>query len=116
VLRIANAPRTVVQSRARTVPCNLARNLRRLERGCEIVSSVSASGARVTYTLHYPNKMTQTFRDIADRRGHSLHVFNVVVVPPSAAASVVVRVTVTAVLRDGTRLHTATTRFRVSRP
>jgi hypothetical protein len=115
VLKISNAPRIVVQSRPRTAPCDLARNLKKLEQGCEIVSSVSASGARVTYTLSYPNKVTQTFRDTADKRGHSLHVFNVVAAPSLGTASVIVRVTVSAVLRDGTPLHPATTRFQIRR-
>jgi hypothetical protein len=87
VLEVHNRPAVITGGRMR--PCDLASNLKRLLPGCEIISSVSAPGARVVYTIAYPRvkgrSFVQTFEDRADARGHSLHAFNVAYLPPVGA-------------------------------
>jgi hypothetical protein len=74
----------------------------------------------VTYLLTYPDGTKQTFMDLADDRGHSLHIFNVAYVPPVGAAhggaSTIVRVAVVATLPDGTTLKPGKTRFVTATP
>jgi hypothetical protein len=115
---VHNRPRTV--KGGRTTSCDLTTNLHQLQSGCEIVSSVSRARASVMYTLSYPSVagqagVHQTFKDTADFRGHSLHIFNVPYLPPMGAThgslETIVRVTMVATLPDGTTLYTGTTRF-----
>jgi hypothetical protein len=118
VLVIHNSPRTVVGGRSR--PCDLAGNTKGAnERGCEIVSSVSAAGAMVTYTLTYQDGSTQRFVDRADSRGHSLHPFNVVYRPSAHKGHkphrVAARISVQADLPAGTVLGPVYVRFAVIR-
>jgi hypothetical protein len=95
--------------------------MKKLESGCEIVSSVSARGARVVYTVTYPGpqNLRQTFTDRADLRGHSLHIFNVPYLPPvgsmHGAPATIARVTVAATLPGGGTLKAGATRFVVVR-
>lgn len=116
---VRNKPATV--KGGRTTPCGLIANLIKLQKGCEIISSISRPGARVTYTLVYPARsgLRQVFVDRADRRGHSLHVFNVPYTPPVGARHgsppTVVRVTVSATLPNGSKLRSGDTRFVVVR-
>ncbi len=69
--------------------CDLQTNLKHLSPGCEIISSISAPGAAVVYTIVYPKlngqQIIQSFTDTADYRGHSLHIFNVPYLPPVGA-------------------------------
>jgi len=119
VVVVHNAPRTVTGGRLAS--CDLLPNLKKLEPGCIVISSISGSRARVVYTLTYPgtNGPTQVFTDTADFRGHSLHIFNAVYLPPAGAAhgspSTVVQVSVSATSQDGTTLQAGTTRFTVIR-
>jgi hypothetical protein len=89
------------------------------ERGCEIVSSVSAPGAAVSYTLTYADGSTQHFTDTADRRGHSLHAFNVAYRPAAAAGHGTGRAAATilvqATLTNGDVLVPVHVRFAVMR-
>jgi len=116
---VRNKPATV--KGGRTTPCGLIANLIKLQKGCEIISSISRPGARVTYVLVYPARsgLRQVFVDRADRRGHSLHVFNVPYTPPvgvrHGSPPTVVRVTVSAVLPNGSKLRSGDTRFVVVR-
>ena len=117
-LVIHNNPRTVLGGRSKA--CDLAGNTRGArEGGCEIVSSVSAAGAMVTYTLTYQDGSTQHFTDRADSRGHSLHPFNVAYRPPEKKGQKVVRmvarIAVRAVLSDGVTLGPVNLRFAVMR-
>jgi hypothetical protein len=115
---VHNKPSTVAGGR--TKPCDLQANLTHLSRGCEIISSISARGARVVYTIVYPKRngrqLRQTFTDTADRRGHSLHIFNVPYLPPPGstrgAAATVARVTVAVTLARPARTALAPFSFR----
>jgi hypothetical protein len=110
VLQIHNKPRTVIGGR--TADCDLAGNTNgALEGGCEIVSSVSAPGATVVYTLTFADKSQATFTDTADARGHSLHPFNVAFIPTTFRS--VAYISVSATLPDGTKLGPVNTRFAV---
>jgi hypothetical protein len=117
-LTIHNNPRTVVGGRI--ADCDIPSNTNGAhEPGCEIVSSVSAPGAVVIYTLTYADKSTQTFTDTADYRGHSLHPFNVAYTPPAGtrhgSPPTVAYITISATLPDGTTLGPMKTRFAVIR-
>jgi hypothetical protein len=110
-LIIHNKARTEIGGR--THACDLAKNTNGAkQRGCEIVSSVSAPGATVTYTLTYADGSSQHFTDTADRRGHSLHPFNVAYRPTARS---VARITVQATLPGGTMLGPVKVRFAVMR-
>jgi hypothetical protein len=121
LVAVHNAPRTVTGGRSK--PCDLRSNLKILAKGCEIISSVSAPGARVLYTLTYRPRhghvARETFRGTADARGHSLHVFNIPFVPPPGARhgspETLVQVTVAATLPSGRVLAPATTHFVLAR-
>jgi hypothetical protein len=96
-LVIYNEWRTEVGGR--TLPCDIPGNTNgEHEPGCEIVSSIWLPGASVTYTVTYPDGSRQTFTDVADYRGHSLHPFNVAYLP------------------QGLRVGPVRTRFAVIRP
>jgi hypothetical protein len=114
-LQIHNKPRTVTGGR--TTDCDLAGNTNgALEGGCEIVSSVSAPGATVVYTLTFADKSQETFTDTADARGHSLHPFSVAYKPPAKGPHrTVAYISVSATLPDGTTLGPMKTRFAVQR-
>jgi hypothetical protein len=90
-----------------------------VERGCEIVSSVSAPGAMVTYTLTFADKITATFTNTADFRGHSLHPFSIAYLPPvgskHGSPPTVAYISVSATLPDGSTLGPVKTRFAVIR-
>lgn len=117
-VEVHNAPRTV--KGGRTTLCDLKKNMQKLEQGCAIISSISAPGIKVVYTIAYPGpgNLRQTFTDTTDRRGHSLHVFNVpYLAPPGAkhgSPATIARVTV-AVLAGGSVLQPGGTRFVVAR-
>jgi hypothetical protein len=118
VLVIHNSPRTVIGGRSR--PCDLTRNTRGAnEHGCEIVSSVSAAGAIVTYMLTYQDGSKQRFVDRADSRGHSLHPFNVIYQPPAhkgqKPSRVMAHISVQADLPAGTVIGPVNVRFAVIR-
>lgn len=116
---VHNAPRTVKGGRTR--PCDLLSNLKKLGIGCEIISSVSIPGAKVSITITYPGRtvLSQTFKGTTDSRGHSLHIFNVPYMPPAGARhgtdATIARVTVIVTASDGTVLPAATTRFSIVR-
>jgi hypothetical protein len=116
-LAIHNANRTVVGGR--TAPCDLPGNTNGAhEPGCEIVSSIWLPGARVTYTITYADGSRQTFTDVADARGHSLHAFNVRYRPPATGhyrRTNMARILVSAVSRDGIWRAARMTRFTVVR-
>lgn len=117
ILVLHNRAKTVLGGR--TADCDLPGNTAgRIERGCEILSSLWLPGARVTYTVRYADDTTQTFTDTADSRGHSLHAFNVAYLPKpakSGLARAVVLVDVQAVLPDGTSAGTTSIRFAAQR-
>jgi hypothetical protein len=117
-LVVHNSPRTIVGGGAN--PCTIAGNTNgKKEPHCEIVSSISAPGASVTYTLKFANGTTLTFDDTADKRGHSLHPFAVSYLPARGSKhgqpSTVARIVVTAKLTDGATLGPVTVRFAVIR-
>jgi len=117
-LVIHNAPRTV--KGGHSADCDLQANLTQLTEGCVIVSSISAPGATISYSLLYPGSggQEQKFTDTADFRGHSLHIFGVAYLPPAGSAHgsplTVVKVTVSATLADGSSLGPVGTRFVVA--
>ena len=114
-----------------TAACALQTDRSKLSQGCIIISSISAPGATVVYTLTYPAAITptlsatasvtntDTFTDTADYRGHSLHVFNAAYLPPVGAKHgsplTIVRVSVSATTQDGMALLPGRTRFTVVR-
>ena len=126
---VHNAPRTVMGGH--TAACALQTDRSKLSQGCIIISSISAAGATVVYTLTYPAAITptlsatasvtntDTFTDTADYRGHSLHVFNAAYLPPVGAKHgsplTIVRVSVSATTQDGMALLPGRTRFTVVR-
>jgi len=116
-LAIHNAPRTV--KGGHSADCDLQANLTQLTAGCVIVSSISAPGATISYSLLYPGSggQEQKFTDTADFRGHSLHIFGVAYLPPAGSTHgsplTVVKVTVSATLADGSSLGPVGTRFVV---
>jgi hypothetical protein len=118
---VHNAPRTV--KGGNTQACDLATNLQHLSTGCIVISSTSAPGAAVVYTLVYPKvngvQFIQSFTDFADSRGHSLHIFNVPYVPPQGAKhgspETIVQVKVSATMTNHYALPDVTTRFVVAR-
>ncbi|MGH2391625.1 MAG: hypothetical protein ACRDIE_25795, partial [Chloroflexota bacterium] len=117
-LVVHNNARTEIGGR--TQACDLAKNTNGAkQRGCEIVSSVSAPGATITYTLTYQDGSTQHFTDTADSRGHSLHPFNVAYRPAAGTGHLVVRsvahITVLAMLPGGAMLGPVHVRFAVIR-
>ncbi len=128
-VQVHNAPRTVMGGH--TAACALQTDRGKLSQGCIIISSISAAGATVVYTLTYPAAITPTlsatasvtntdiFTDTADDRGHSLHVFNAAYLPPVGAKHgsplTIVRVSVSATTQDGMALLPGRTRFTVVR-
>jgi len=116
-LAIHNAPRTV--KGGHSADCDLQANLTQLTEGCVIISSISAPGATISYSLLYPGSggQEQKFTDTADFRGHSLHIFGVAYLPPAGSTHgsplTVVKVTVSATLADGSSLGPVGTRFVV---
>jgi hypothetical protein len=117
MLIIHNSNRTEVGGR--TAPCDIAGNTNGAhEPGCEIVSSIWLPGATVSYTLTYADGSVQTFTDVADYRGHSLHPFNVRYLPPASGhnhPANVAHIQVSAVSKDGLQSGPARTRFAVVR-
>jgi hypothetical protein len=117
-LQVHNAPATVAGGRRTT--CDLAGNTNgKSERGCEVVSSVSAPGATVEYILTFPDGRHVTFTDKADSRGHSLHPFNVGYLPPvnskKGSSRTVVHISVRVTLQNGTMLRPVNAQFSVKR-
>ncbi len=113
-LVVHNNARTEIGGR--TLACDLAKNTNGAKQGgCEIVSSVSAPGATVTYTLTYQDGSTQHFTDIADSRGHSLHAFNVAYRPGAGTGRSVAHITVLVMLPGGAMLSPMHVRFAVIR-
>jgi hypothetical protein len=116
-----NVPRTVKGGNEQ--PCDLQTNLKQLSTGCELISSISAPGAAVVYTLVYPKlngiQFIQSFTDVADARGHSLHIFNVPYLPPEGAThgspETIVQVKVSATLTNHYALPDVNFRFTVVR-
>jgi hypothetical protein len=112
---IHNESRTEVGGR--TTPCDIPGNTNGAhESGCEIVSSFWLPGATVSYTLTYADGSVQTFTDVADYRGHSLHPFNVAYRPPTPGHDQqdnVAYILVSAVSKDGQQGGPAKTRFAV---
>jgi sugar lactone lactonase YvrE len=104
----------------RTLPCDIPGNTHGAhEPGCEIVSSIWLPGASVTYTITYPDGSWQTFTDVADYRGHSLHPFNVAYLPQTSGRTGpdhLARIMVTAVSRQGLQAGPVRTQFAVIRP
>jgi hypothetical protein len=118
VLQIHNNPRTVVGGR--TTACDIPGNTNGAhEPGCEILSSVSAPGASVVYTITFADNSTLTFTDTADFRGHSLHPFAIGYLPPVGSKhgqpSTVAYISISATLPDGSILGPVKTRFAVIR-
>ena len=116
VLSVHNRTHTVTGGRVQ--PCDLRQNTGgAIEPGCEIVSAEWLPGARVTYTLRYPDGATQTFVDIADSRGHSLHAFQVSYRPPVHVAhgqpATVATIQIRVASADGRRAASARSRFTV---
>jgi hypothetical protein len=115
VLTIHNALRTEVGGR--TAPCDLPGNTNGAhEPGCEIVSSEWLPYATVHYSIRYPDGSVQTFTDVADYRGHSLHAFNVRYRPPTPGHDRppnVAYIQVSAMSKEGLRGGPARTRFAV---
>jgi hypothetical protein len=116
VLQIHNYRRTIVGGR--TKACDILGNINGANApGCEIVSSTTAPGATVVYTLNYPDGTTQSFTDTADNRGHSLHAFNGAYKPAPGSKhgspQTIAYISVSATLLDGTKLGPVDTRFAV---
>jgi hypothetical protein len=116
-LEVFNTPKTVVGGRS--VLCDLAGNSAgQSEPGCEVVSSISAPAATLTYTMTYQDGFTQHFTGTADRHGYLLHAFNVTYLPPIGNGQTPVRsvayITVLAEL-GGQLLGWETVRFAVIR-
>jgi hypothetical protein len=101
------------------MPCDIPGNTNGAhELGCEIVSSIWLPGATVHYTLTYPDGSVETFVDVADYRGHSLHPFNVHYRPRTPGhdrPDNVAHILVSAVSKDGLQGGPAKTRFAVIR-
>ena len=117
-LTVYNQPHTVQGGRTRA--CDLARNTRGAwQRGCEIVSSISVPGARVTYTVTFPNGTVRRFTDRMDSRGHSLHPFEIAYLPPKGARHgsrpTIARVMAVVLLANGTKLGPVSLRFSILR-
>jgi hypothetical protein len=106
----------------RTTACPRQTNAQRLPAGCVLISSVSARGARVTYTLDYPrgaHLRAATFTGTADRQGRVLHVFNVPYRPRAGAKpgapETVVSVRITVLFPGSKKPKIANTHFAVTR-
>ncbi len=118
-VEVHNTPRTVIGGRS--TPCAVHPTPHAPQPGCEIISSITAPGALVTYRIVYPGVrgLVQTFVDKADARGHSLRVANVPYQGPAGARhgspTTVARLVVTARLPDGTVSVPGSTRFTVMR-
>ena len=118
-LLATNQKLTVVGGR--TAACDQVASVRgTLQPGCEVVSSHWLPGAKVVYTISYPDGSSQAYTAIADSAGNAQHAFAVAYKPaPRTAhgdAPTVAWINLMATSRDGVRMASASLRFSVIAP
>ena len=118
-LLATNQKLTVVGGR--TAPCDQAANARgAFQPGCEVITGHWLPGAKVVYSIGYPDGSSQAYTATTNSAGNVQHAFGVVYKPaPHTAhgdAPTVAWITMLATSRDGVQAASASLRFSVIAP